>query len=139
MTGDPDGCVFTDDVRAFLTRHLHAVLATHTVDGRISQSVVWFALDGDTVWLSCSPRSLKVRHIRKRPDVSLLVLAPHGGSYVRIDGTASAERTVSDEARHQLVVPYQGAEADFWLAEHTLEEPNVRVTIVPCHVVSVGL
>ncbi|MFV0260771.1 MAG: pyridoxamine 5'-phosphate oxidase family protein [Acidimicrobiales bacterium] len=139
MTGAIDGCVFTDSVRTFLTRPLHAVLATRTATDRISQSVVWFALDGDTVWLSCSPDSVKVRHIRARPDVSLLVLAPHGGSYVRIDGSATADRTVSEEERHRLVVPYQGAETDFWLAEHELAEPNLRVTILPRHVVSVGL
>ena len=133
------GASFTEAAEAFLTRPLHAVLATHAPDGGLSQSVVWFHLDGATVWLSCSPRSVKVRHIRADPDVSLLVLAPHGGAYVRIEGLATVDEIVTPEQRHELVVPYQGADTAQWLDEHPLEQPNTLVRIHPRRVVSTGL
>jgi PPOX class probable F420-dependent enzyme len=128
-----------DNVEAFLHRPLHAVLATRAPDGSISQSVVWYRLDGSTVWISCRPASTKARHVRVDPQVSLLVLAPHGGSYVRIEGSASVDELVSDEQRLALVGPYQGADARAWLAENPLPSPNTLMRIRPSRVVSRGV
>ena len=127
------------NVAAFLVRPLHAVLATHAPDGTISQSVVWYRAEADSVWVSCRPTSAKARHVAADPRVSLLVLAPHGGSYVRIEGTATVTETVSDEQRLALVSPYQGADAVGWLANHPLPSPNTLLRIHAERVLSSGL
>lgn len=130
---------WSSGVTVFLGRPLHAVLATRAPDGSISQSVVWFRVEGDTVWVSCRPGSAKARHVRADPHVSLLVLAPHGGSYVRIEGKATVDEFVSDDQRLALVGPYQGAEARAWVAEHPLPSPNSLLRIHPDRVVSRGV
>jgi hypothetical protein len=101
--------------------------------------VVWYHLDGATVWLSVAPQSVKARHVREDPRVSLLVLAPHGGAYVRIDGLATIDEVVTDDLRHQLVGPYRGAETAYWIAENPLPIPNLLLRIHPGHVVERGL
>ncbi len=140
-----DNSPFDDAILGFLQRPLHAVLATlDPISGSISQSVVWFHLDDTdpadvSVWLSCAPRSVKVRHVAVNPEVSLLVLAPHGGSYVRIHGRASIDELVSDADRLALVAPYRGTEASLWVSEHALPEPNVLMRIRPDRLVQRGL
>ncbi len=136
---------FDDDVRTFLQRPLHAALATtDPADGSISQSVVWFHLDDTdpdqmTVWISCAPRSAKARHAAANPEVSLLVMAPHGGSYVRLLGRATVHERVSEEDRLALVAPYHGPEAELWVSEHPLREPNVKLRIHPERAAQRGL
>ncbi len=136
---DRDRPLWTSKVATFLGRPLHAVLATRSPDGSISQSVVWFRAEEDTVWVSCRPNSAKARHVRSDPQVSLLVLAPHGGSYVRIEGQATVDEFVTDDQRLALVGPYQGAEAQAWVAEHPLPSPNVLLRIHPDRVVGRGI
>lgn len=134
-----NAAVWTEGVAAFLGRPLHAVLATRAPGGSISQSVVWFRAEEQSIWVSCRPDSAKARHVRLDPEVSMLVLAPHGGSYVRIEGKATVDEFLSDEQRLALVRPYQGAEALGWLAEHPLPTPNVLLRIRPDRVVSRGV
>ncbi len=136
--------LFDEGVTAFLQRPLHAVLATlDPATQTISQSVVWFHLDtgGDapSVWVSCAPKTAKVRHVGVNPEVSLLVLAPHGGAYVRIHGQASIDETVSATDRHALVSLYHGPESDHWISQHPLPEPNVKLRIRPERVVQRGI
>ncbi len=136
---------FDDAVVTFLRRPLHAVLATlDPASGSISQSVVWFHLDEAdpaqmTVWISCSPTSAKARHVATNPEVSLLVLAPHGGSYVRLHGRTTIHEQVSESDRLALVAPYHGPEAELWVSEHPLSEPNALLRIHPERVVQRGL
>lgn len=137
--GDDVREVWTDEVAQFLRRPLHAVLATHAPDGSLSQSVVWYRIESDSVWISCRPESAKARHVRADARVSLLVLAPHGGSYVRIEGRATVDEIVTEADRLSLVAPYQGAEAQRWVEEHPLSSPNVLLRIFPERVVSRGL
>ncbi|MFT7597914.1 MAG: PPOX class probable F420-dependent enzyme [Acidimicrobiales bacterium] len=139
---------FSQDVQDFLVRPLHAVLATYGPDGTISQSVVWYRVDVDvlvgktasetTVWISCRPTSAKARHVAADPRVSLLVLAPHGGAYVRIEGKAVIDGSVSTVQRLDLVRPYHGADAEAWITSHPLPSPNALIRIHPDRVVSSG-
>lgn len=136
--------LFDEAVTAFLQRPLHAVLATLDPSTQtISQSVVWFHLeagnDAPTVWVSCAPHSAKVRHVATNPEVSLLVLAPHGGAYVRVHGRASIDETVSVADRRELVSLYHGPESDHWISQHPLPKPNVKLRIRPDRVVQRGL
>ena len=103
--------------REFLAVPRSAVLATIGPVGRSSQSVVWFRLDGNTVWVSASPGSTKVRHLIANPECSLLVLGDGSFSYVRVEGTAEVSERVSAADRLALVGPYVGVEqAGAWTA-----------------------
>ena len=131
--------IFSRPVQEFLERPLHAVLATHAPDGGLSQSVVWYAVDGESVWLSVRPNSAKAVHVDLDPRVSLLALAPHGGAYVRIEGHAARDGEISDANRLELVSPYLGADAAAWMQEHPLPSANTRLRITPERVVSRGV
>ena len=135
----PQSATFDAGIDEFLRRPLHAVLATHSSAGSISQSVVWYQVDGDTVWISVRPESVKARHVHRDPRVSMLVMAPHGGAYVRIDGRATIDEEVTDDLRFQLATRYHGADAAHWLRENPLPTPNTLLRIHPVRVVSVGV
>lgn len=130
---------FSRPIQEFLERPLHAVLATHAPNGSLSQSVVWYAVDGQTLWLSVRPNSAKATHIDADPRVSILALAPHGGAYVRVEGNAVRDGEVSDDDRLVLVSPYLGADAAAWMTENPLPSPNTRLRITPHRVVSRGV
>jgi PPOX class probable F420-dependent enzyme len=129
-----------DDHRAFLDQPNHAVVATLDEDGRAVQSVVWFVRDGDTLWFSTRPTSAKVRHLRRDPRVSVLVLSSDGGRYMRVEGRVALDDVVRPEQRLALITKYVGAEAaPGWVAAHPLPAPNQLVRVEPTKVVSYGL
>lgn len=126
---------FTSGQRAFLDRPLNAVAATLGPDGSPSQSVIWYARDGDTIWISVRPESVKARHIAGNARLSLLVLTEDGGGYLRIDGEAAHDGVVDADARRTLIGRYVGAErAEGWMASHPLPSPNARIRIRPTRV-----
>jgi PPOX class probable F420-dependent enzyme len=121
--------------RDFLDRPLHAIIATLDAAGQPSQSVVWYAREGDILWISVGPESVKARHIRRDPRVSVLVLSEDGSAYLRLEGTATFDGTVDDAARATLIGRYVGAErAAGWLAAHPLPAPNTRLRIVAARI-----
>ena len=126
--------------QAFLDRPLNAIVATLDATGQPSQSVVWYVREGDTLWISVGPESVKARHIRRDPRVSVLVLSEDGSGYLRLEGTATLDGTVDDAARATLVGRYvgQGAAAA-WLAAHPLPAPNARLRITATRVVAHNL
>lgn len=122
----------TDQQRAFLDRPLNAIVATLRGDGLPSQSVVWFLRDGDDIWMSVSPESVKARHLRRDPRVSVLVLSEDGIAYLRLEGTARVVGEVNDDMRFQLISKHLGAEsARERMAAHPLPTPNACVRITP--------
>ena len=122
----------TDQQRAFLDQPLNAIVATLRGDGLPSQSVVWFLRDGDDIWMSISPESVKVRHLQRDPRVSVLVLGPDGFAYLRLEGTARVAGEVSDAMRLELLTKYRGREgAQAWMVNHPLPSPNACVRITP--------
>lgn len=126
---------FTERQRAFLDQSLNAIVATLRQDGTPSQSIVWYARDGDTLWISVRPDSVKARHVAREPRLSVLVLNAAGDRYLRIEGTAIHDGEVDDEARRALIGRYVGAErATDWMAGHPLPGPNARIRITPTHI-----
>lgn len=131
---------FTDSQRAFLDRPLHAIVATLDAAGQPSQSVVWYVREGETLWISVGPGSVKARHIRRDPRVSVLVLGQDGSAYLRLEGEATFDGTVDDVARAELIGRYVGTEgAAAWLAEHPLPAPNARLRITPAWIAAHNL
>ncbi|MFN8512628.1 MAG: PPOX class F420-dependent oxidoreductase [Thermomicrobiales bacterium] len=122
----------TDQHRAFLDQPLNAIVATLRGDGLPSQSVVWFLRDGDDIWMSIRPESVKVRHLQRDPRVSVLVLSADGTAYLRLEGTARVVGEVNDDMRFQLISKYLGAEnARERMLAHPLPSPNACVRITP--------
>ncbi len=131
---------FTDRQRAFLDGPRHAVVATLRRDGFPSQSIVWYARDGDTLWLSVRPDSVKARHVGRDARVSVLVPTDDGAGYLRIDGTAAVDGEVDTASRRALIGRYVGADrAEAWMAAHPLPSPNARIRIRPTRVAEYNL
>ena len=131
---------FTDRQRAFLDGPRIAVVSTLRRDGTPSQSIVWYARDGDTLWLSVRPDSVKARHVRRDARVSVLVPTADGAGYLRIEGTAAVDGEVDTASRRELIGRYVGAErAEAWMAGHPLPSPNARIRIRPTHVAEYNL
>ncbi len=125
----------TDPQRAFLDRPLNAIVATLGPEGMPSQSVVWYVRDGDALWISVRPDSVKARHVAHDPRLSLLVITPDGGGYLRIDGEAKLAGEVDLAARRVLIGRYIGVEkVEDWLASHPLPSPNARLLLRPTRV-----
>lgn len=126
---------FTGRQRAFLAQPLQAVVATLRQDGTAVQSVVWYVPDGDTLWISVRPESVKARHLQRDPRVAALILSPDGSGYLRVEGTAARDGEVDATARRILVGRYVGADrAEAWMADHPLPSPNARIRIRPTHI-----
>ena len=129
-----------DSERQFLSEPNSAIVATVDDDGLPVQSVVWYVPDGDGLWFSTRPSSVKVRHLRREPRLSVLIIGPGGGSYVRLEGRAEMVEEVGDAARLELITRYVGPDdAPAWIAAHPLAGPNQLVRIRPDRVVSYGL
>ncbi len=126
---------FTDRQRAFLDGPRQAIVATLRRDGTPSQSIVWYVRDGDTLWLSVRPDSVKARHLAREPRLSVLVLNAAGDRYLRIEGAAARDGEVDNDARRTLIGRYVGAaRATEWMAGHPLPSPNARIRITPTHI-----
>ena len=126
---------FTERQRAFLDQPLNAVVATLHRDGVPSQSIVWYVRDEDTLWISVRPESVKARHIAREPRLSVLVFSADGGSYLRLEGTATLDGEVDATLRRTLIGRYVGADnAEAWITDHPLASPNARLRIVPTHI-----
>ena len=131
---------FTERQRAFLDGPRQAIVATLRRDGTPSQSIVWYARDGDTLWLSVRPDSVKARHVGRDARVSVLVPTDDGAGYLRIDGTAAVDGEVDTASRRALIGRYVGADrAEAWMAGHPLPSPNARIRIRPTHVAEYNL
>lgn len=130
----------TDIQRAFLDRPRSAVVATYRRDGTAVQSVVWYVLDGDDLWFSCSPESAKARHLRRDARISVLVLSDDGRQYLAIEGRATVTEDIETPDRLKLMRPYIGEEgARRAIEARPLTRPNARVRVHPDRVFAYNL
>lgn len=128
---------FTEQQREFLDQPWSAVVATLRQDGTASQSVVWFVRNGDELWMSVAPDSIKARHLRRDPRISFLVLSGDGFRFLQIEGTTTTDERVEPEARLHLIGKYVGTDrAPDWVREHPLPQPNTLVRIRPTRVIA---
>ena len=129
----------TDRQRAFLDEAHHAIVATLDRNGAPSQSIVWYAREGDTLWISVRPDSVKARHVARDARVSVLIPTDDGSGYLRLEGLAARDGEVDPAARRVLVSRYVGAdELETWLAAHPLPSPNARIRIRPTRIIAYG-
>ena len=130
----------TEAQRAFLDRPLHAVIGTIQPDGSVAQAVVWYLRDGDEVWISTAPDSVKVRNLRRDPRVSLLALSEDGGAWLSLEGSATITEDVETPDRLDLMRRYVGEEgARAMVRRRPLSRPNARVRVRPERVLTYNL
>jgi hypothetical protein len=87
-----------DECRRFLWKGNHTmVVATLRADGRPHLTPVWYTLDGERVVFQTPGSSVKVRHIRRDPRITLFVddeTPPF--AYVTIEGTAEVVQSPAE-------------------------------------------
>ncbi len=81
--------VLTDEQREFLDEVHFAVVATIAPDGMPHQTVMWYELDGDQVLLNTPYDSLKHRHLKRDPRISVCVEKTY--VYVTLKGTVTLD------------------------------------------------
>jgi PPOX class probable F420-dependent enzyme len=80
------------DQDAFVRKNKWAVVTTLRSDGSPTNSVIFYALDGDTLFFSTTRDRLKATTVRNDNRIAVTVLdegAPYG--YVTIEGTAELQ------------------------------------------------
>ena len=74
------------ELRAFLDQPFFGILGTINDDGTIQQTMMWYALEGDTIVMNTAKGRRKHRNIEDRPDVTLS--AVNGRQFVSVSGKA---------------------------------------------------
>lgn len=82
----------TPDMKTFLNEVHFAVVATIRSDGRPHQTVMWYHLqDDDTILLNTPFDSLKHRHLKRDPRLSICVEDKY--RYLTLQGTVTINET----------------------------------------------
>lgn len=100
-----------DDLLGFLDRPITSVLATHGPDGRVRLSPVWHEWRDGGFNVVTLEGSEKVRHVRRDPQVSLVVAEqtyPWTGVELRCDAMVLTDGV--EEVARRINVRYEGAE-----------------------------
>ncbi|MEQ4716705.1 PPOX class F420-dependent oxidoreductase [Nonomuraea sp. B19D2] len=78
-----------DKALAFLRTNHHAILLTRHRDGRPQMSPVTAGVAGDQIVISTRETAVKVRNVRRDPNVALCVFTnAFYGDWIQVDGTA---------------------------------------------------
>ena len=119
----------TPEVRAFLEERRFAVVASIRADGLPHQTVMWYALRGDTVLLNEGAARARSKHLQRDPRLSLCV--EDGDRYVTLSGPCavqSADRGAALDDIAALASRYMGEEEGGKLRAFFAQE--VRETII---------
>jgi PPOX class probable F420-dependent enzyme len=115
----------------FIRRHHRAVMATFRRDGRPALSPVTVAVDADGhVIVSTRQTAMKVKHLRRDPRVSMLVMNDgFYGDWVSVEGTA--EIIELPEAMDLLIDYYRAASGEHpdWDEYRAAMERDQRVVV----------
>jgi PPOX class probable F420-dependent enzyme len=118
-----------DDVRAFLEEPRFAVLGTVNADGSPQQTVMWYALRGDTIMMNTLRGRRKDRNLLRDPRASLCV--EDGFRYVTVDGTITMveDRETAQADIAALARRYDGSEEGERMARDVFG-PQERITLL---------
>jgi PPOX class probable F420-dependent enzyme len=112
-------------VRAFLDEPRFAVLATINPDGTPQQTVMWYALRGNTIIMNTAAGRVKDDNIRRDNRVS--VCWEDGYRYVSIDGTVTLDEDL-DTARTDIFALARRYNPDAIEADYPAFRTQQRVT-----------
>lgn len=111
MTTEDVAAQLTPEVRAFLEERRFAVVASIRADGLPHQTVMWYALRGDTILLNEGAARVRSRHLHRDPRLSLCV--EDGDRYVTLGGPCELQSDDQAAALNDIValaVRYVGEE-----------------------------
>ncbi len=100
----------TEAFDRFVSEHRWAVITTVRKSGQPSSSIVAYARDGDTLVVSTTAPTLKVRTLERNPMVTITVFndaAPF--NFVTIEGHAEIEREGLEPATHLVFENIKGS------------------------------
>ncbi|GAA3674120.1 TIGR03618 family F420-dependent PPOX class oxidoreductase [Nonomuraea antimicrobica] len=125
-----------DKALGFLRENHHAVLLTRHGDGRPQMSPVTAGVQGGHVVISTRETAVKVRNVRRDPQVSLCVFTDRFfGEWIQVDGTA--EIVPLPEAMEGLVTYYRDISGEHpdWddYRAAMIRERRVIMRITPAH------
>jgi PPOX class probable F420-dependent enzyme len=103
--------LLTPAVRAFLEERRFAVVASIREDGLPHQTVMWYALRGDTILLNEGRARTRSRHLRRDPRLSVCI--EDEARYVTLTGTCelqSADQSAALADIVALAIRYEGEE-----------------------------
>ena len=97
--------------------------------------MVYYARQGDTLWISANPEGSKAQDLRRDPRVSILIFADDAPAYLAIEGLAEVSDDVETADRLELMSRYLGQEgAEAEVAKKPKSGPNARLRIYPTSV-----
>lgn len=123
--------MFTDEIRALLDLPRVGTLGTTNADGTPLLTPVWFAREGDEIWLAIGPNSPKARNIRRDPRVVFVVMDASGYTYVTIQGVARLESGEDGAKPREMAIRYLGAQAGARFAERDYIREEIVCRIAP--------
>lgn len=125
------GKLFTDEIRALIDPPRVGVLGTTNKDGTPLLTPVWYARDGDELWLVISPDGPKTRNIRRDPRVMFLVMDERGYTYATIRGRARLESGEEGLKPREMAIRYLGEEEGRRFAERDYIKEEIVCRITP--------
>ena len=123
--------MFTDEMRALLDRPRVGTLGTTNADGTPLLTPIWYARDGDDIWLVIGPRSPKARNIRRDPRVMFVVMNESGYIYVTMQGQARLESGEQGAKPREMAIRYLGEQAGTRFAERDYIKEEIVCRITP--------
>lgn len=124
-------------IDAFLTPPRHAIVATQRPDGRSQVSPVWFVFEESRLYFSVFASSVKCRHLRRDPRISVCVDGAHPDArFVSIYGKAEIVEDASpwrEDLEWRIIRRYHDSEraARRYEAEMAGQGPSVLVVVSP--------
>jgi PPOX class probable F420-dependent enzyme len=129
------------EIDVFLAEPRHAVLATTSVNRGPQLSPVWYVYREGALYVSTSDSSIKVRNLRRNPQMSVCVDGCRGDSrYVVLSGDAEfvANGTpLQQEIRWQIIRHYHDNETEARrYYESTRDESQILIVLKPARITS---
>jgi PPOX class probable F420-dependent enzyme len=127
-------------VRSFLEEQRFAVLATINDDGTPQQTVMWYALQGDTVMMNT--KFSRVKHTNLLRDQRISICVADAYRYVTIAGVARLDdnQSVAQTDIRALAIRYHGQEkGDQQAAEKFVREQRISIYLPLTHVIAKDL
>jgi PPOX class probable F420-dependent enzyme len=123
--------LFTDEIRALIDVPRVGVLGTTNKDGTPLLTPVWYAREGDELWLVIPPDDQKARNIRRDPRVMFLIMDERGYTYVTMRGMAQLESGEGGAKPREMAIRYLGETAGRRFAERDYIKEEIVCRIIP--------
>lgn len=123
--------MFTDEIRALLDLPHVGTLGTANADGTPLLTPIWYARNGNEIWLVIGPNSPKARNIRRDPRVMFVVMDESGYGYVTIQGRARLESGEDGAKPREMAIRYLGPQSGAQFAERDYIKEEIVCRIVP--------